>query len=93
MPAASLLHPAATVFFADAAEVNNFQAPASAAHPMFEEFYYVDTNSSHPNGHFRHSQMAQAARADGHVELERPVPGSLDPRVPSQFLGGSARTF
>jgi prepilin-type N-terminal cleavage/methylation domain-containing protein/prepilin-type processing-associated H-X9-DG protein len=87
VPAGSLLHPAATVFFADAAEVNNFQPPASAAHPMFEEFYYVDTNTAYPNGHFRHSQLAQAARADGHVELERPVPGSLDPRIPSQFLG------
>jgi prepilin-type N-terminal cleavage/methylation domain-containing protein/prepilin-type processing-associated H-X9-DG protein len=86
-PAGLLRHPAATVFFADAAEVNDFQAPASRNHPMFEEFYYVDTNSTYPNGHFRHTQKAQIVLADGHVDLEPPVPGSLDPRIPSQFLG------
>jgi len=85
--ASSLRHPADTVFFADAAEVNNFQAPASASHPMFEEFYYVDTNTAYPNGHFRHDQMANVIVADGHADLEKPVPGSLDPRVPSQFIG------
>ena len=85
--ASTLRHPADTVVFADAAEVNDFQAPASRTHPMFEEFYYVDTNTSYPNAHFRHSQLANAIRADGHVELEKPVPGSLDPRIPSQYLG------
>ena len=85
--------PADTVLFADAAQVNVFQAPASPAHPMFEEFYYLDleTNYSNfnnqPNGHFRHSQKAGAAFADGHVGLERMVPGSLDKRLPNQFIG------
>ena len=56
--------PTETVLFADAAQVNIFQSPASPTHPMFEEFYYLDleTNYSnfnnHPNGHFRHSQKA-----------------------------------
>ena len=85
--AGSLQHPAATVFFADAAEVNDFQAPASRAHPLFEEFYYVDTNSAYPNGHFRHDQMANVILADNHVDLEKPVPGSFDARVAGQHIG------
>ena len=85
--AAKVLHPASTALFADAAQVNTFEYPASPSNPMFEEFYYVDTNSSYPNAHFRHRQLANVTRADGHVDMERPVPGSLDPRLPSEHLG------
>ena len=85
--------PADTVLFADAAQVNTFQAPASASHPMFEEWYYVDVQTNYanpnnqPNGHFRHAQQALAAFADGHVGLEKPVPGSFDKRLPNQCIG------
>ena len=85
--ASALAHPATTGFFADAAEVNDFQAPAARSHPMFEEFYYVDTNSSYPNAHFRHAGQASVSFADGHADREKPVPGSLDLRVPSQVIG------
>lgn len=91
--AAKVTHPAATAIMADAAEVNDFQAPASAVHPMFEEWYYVDleTNysSSHnyPNAHFRHSKMANVAFADGHVDLVSFVNGSIDPRLPGLCIG------
>lgn len=91
--AAKMLHPSGTVIFADAAEVNNFQAPATAAHPRFEEWYYVDleTNygnaNNYPNAQFRHSQKANATFADGHVEMEGYVPGSLDPRLPMLMIG------
>jgi prepilin-type N-terminal cleavage/methylation domain-containing protein/prepilin-type processing-associated H-X9-DG protein len=91
--AGKILRPADTALFADTAQGNTFQAPASASNPMFEEWYYFDleTNYSNfnnqPNGHFRHSQMANVAFADGHVDLERPVPGSVDKRLPSQFIG------
>jgi prepilin-type processing-associated H-X9-DG protein len=54
---------------------------------MFEEWYYVDANTAYPNGHFRHAQQADVAFADGHVDLEKPVPGSLDPRLPAQNIG------
>jgi iron complex transport system substrate-binding protein len=90
--AAKILHPADTIAFADAAEVNNFQAPASATHPMFEEWYYVDLETNYgnpdnyPNAQFRHDQKANAAFADGHVEMERFVPGSIDPRLPSLYI-------
>ena len=85
--------PTETALYADSAQVNNFQKPASPLNPMVEEFYYltISTNFSganyYPNGHFRHSQMANVAFADGHVDLERPVPGSIDMRLSSQFIG------
>jgi prepilin-type processing-associated H-X9-DG protein/prepilin-type N-terminal cleavage/methylation domain-containing protein len=79
--------PTDTAIFADAAQVNTFQAPASPSNPMFEEWYYVDTNSPSPNGHFRHSQKANVAFCDGHVGRETMVPGSLDPKLPGQFVG------
>jgi len=84
---------AQTTLFADAAQVNNFQAPASPANPMLEEWYYLDleTNYSsannYPNGHFRHSQKANVVFCDGHVDSEKSVTGSIDPKLPSQFVG------
>jgi len=80
-------HPTGTALFADAAQVNDFQAPASPSNPMLEEWYYVDTNTSYPNGHFRHDQMADVVFADGHVGFEKPVPGSMDQRLPDQNVG------
>ena len=82
-----LSHPADTMIFADSAQVNDFQSPASRSHPMIEEWYYVDMNSAYPNAHFRHTQRANATFADGHVDSEKPVAGSLDPRLPEQNLG------
>jgi prepilin-type processing-associated H-X9-DG protein len=54
---------------------------------MLEEFYYLDTNTSYPNGHFRHWQRANVTFCDGHVGRETMVPGSLDPRLPGQLVG------
>jgi prepilin-type processing-associated H-X9-DG protein/prepilin-type N-terminal cleavage/methylation domain-containing protein len=85
--------PTETALFADSAQVNTFQPPASVANPMFEEWYWLDleTNYSNPNnqpnGHFRHSQKANVTFADGHVALENPVTGSFDKRLPNQFIG------
>ena len=79
----NLLHPAATALFADAAQVD----PFSGSNPMFQEWYYVDNNTPQPNGHFRHAQKANVAFADGHVNVEKPVAGSLDKRLPNQCIG------
>lgn len=79
------LRPSDLVIFADAAQVNDFQAPASPEHPLLEEFYYV--SALEPTTHFRHQERAEAAFADGHVRGERPVAGSLDPRLPSAGVG------
>jgi len=80
-----LTNAAQLVIFADAAQVNDFQPPASPTNPLFEEWYYVNTYE--PTAHFRHRGAANAVFGDGHVELERPVPGSLDLRLPRETLG------
>jgi prepilin-type N-terminal cleavage/methylation domain-containing protein/prepilin-type processing-associated H-X9-DG protein len=80
-------NPAGIALFADAAQVNVWQAPASPSNPMLEEWYYVDDNDSQPNGHFRHQQKANALFCDSHVGTEKALPGSLDPRLPNLGVG------
>jgi prepilin-type N-terminal cleavage/methylation domain-containing protein/prepilin-type processing-associated H-X9-DG protein len=82
-----MLRPSDLALFADAAQVNDFQPPASRSAPLLEEWYYIDTAADYPNGHFRHARRANAAFGDGHVATEKHVPGSLDPRLPSQLVG------
>ncbi len=85
--------PTEIALFADAAQVNDFQWPASRNNPMLEEWYYLDnpTNTSspsyYPHGHFRHGQRASVVYCDGHVRPEEMVPGSLDLKLPAQFVG------
>ena len=85
--------PADTALFGDSAQVNIFQAPASPSHPMFEEWYYLDLETNYANfnnnpySHFRHAGKANVAFVDGHVDLEKPVPGSFDKRMPDQNIG------
>ena len=79
--------PSGTALMADAAQVNTWQAPASPQNPMLEEWYYIDDSTNQPNGHFRHARQASTLFCDGHVEPERYVPGSLDQRMPEQFVG------
>jgi prepilin-type processing-associated H-X9-DG protein/prepilin-type N-terminal cleavage/methylation domain-containing protein len=88
-----LRNPVETALFADAAQINDFQPPASHSHPMVEEWYFLDnptnypSSSYYPHGHFRHSQKANVVFCDGHVDLESFVPGSIDPKLPNQFVG------
>jgi prepilin-type N-terminal cleavage/methylation domain-containing protein/prepilin-type processing-associated H-X9-DG protein len=85
--------PTDTALFADAAQVNDFQDPASPDNPLVEEWYYLDVETNQPianyqpNGHFRHSQKANVTFCDGHVGMEAMLPGSLDQRLPAQFIG------
>jgi len=65
--------PAELGVLADAAQVNDFQAPASRDRPLLEEFYYVNTNE--PTAHFRHARQANVMFCDGHVGAERPWRG------------------
>lgn len=89
----NISHMSETALFADSAQVNDFQAPASHSNPMFEEWYYVDLETNYdsphnyPNAQFRHMHTANVVFADGHVGVERPVPGSIDPRLPDQWIG------
>lgn len=71
--------------FADAAQINTFQAPASPENPMIEEFYYVCTNEA--TAHFRHAGRASLVFCDGHVGVEPMAPGTLDERLPQARVG------
>lgn len=79
--------PAGTTLYADSAQVNNFQAPASHDNPMLEEWYYVDNTIAYPNGHFRHAQRANVIFTDTHVAPEKMLPGSIDRNLTNQFVG------
>jgi prepilin-type processing-associated H-X9-DG protein len=82
-----VLRPAACALLGDAAQVNTWQAPATPVNPMLEEWYYVSDSTNQPNGHFRHSHKADVVFCDGHVAGEPFVPGSIDPRLPAQWVG------
>jgi prepilin-type N-terminal cleavage/methylation domain-containing protein/prepilin-type processing-associated H-X9-DG protein len=73
-----------TAIFADAAQINTFQSPASPSNPMIEEFYYV--NAAEATAHFRHRRRADVWFADGHAGSENPAPGSIDTRLPEQCV-------
>jgi prepilin-type N-terminal cleavage/methylation domain-containing protein/prepilin-type processing-associated H-X9-DG protein len=79
-------HPAGLALLADAAQINTWQAPASPSNPMLEEWYYLDNTTNQPNGHFRHSHQAATLFCDGHIALEKFLPGSVDARLPSQYV-------
>ena len=81
----SLKNPAETTLFADAAQVNDFQSPASKESPLIEEFYYV--NNTEPTVHFRHSSRATVVFVDGHVESQAAADGSMDARMPKENIG------
>lgn len=88
-----ITQPSQTALFADAAQINDFQKPASHNNPMIEEWYSLDNPTNYPgpnyypHGHFRHSQQANVVFCDGHVDSEDPLPGSIDPKMPSQYVG------
>jgi prepilin-type processing-associated H-X9-DG protein/prepilin-type N-terminal cleavage/methylation domain-containing protein len=77
--------PERTALFADAAQVNVFQFPASPENPLLEEFYYLSQTEA--TVHFRHGKNANAVFCDGHVQMEKPMPGSLDTRLPGEVIG------
>jgi prepilin-type processing-associated H-X9-DG protein len=82
-----LTRPADTASLADAAQINDFQPPASKTNPMLEEWYYVDGGTNYPNGHFRHAKKANVLFCDGHVGAEKMLNGSQDQRLPAQHVG------
>jgi prepilin-type N-terminal cleavage/methylation domain-containing protein/prepilin-type processing-associated H-X9-DG protein len=74
-----------TLLFADSAQVNTFQAPASPKNPMVEDWYYIEPKRAYVQ--FRHSGRANVLFADWHIELAGPAPGSFDRRMPSALIG------
>ncbi len=85
MNLSNLEHPAHTLLFADCAQVNTFQPPASASNPMLEEFYLIDKTSK--TIHFRHGAHANVLFADGHVEAMTVFPGTEDTRIRHSGVG------
>lgn len=81
---AAVRAPSECAVFADCAQVNDFQAPASPDHPLLEEFHYFDLEG--PTVHFRHGLRAEAWFVDGHVAGHPPAAGSEDPRLPSAHV-------
>ena len=72
------------ILFADCAQVNTFQAPASPGHPMIEEFYIVDQRDY--TYHFRHNGKCDVLFVDGHVETFNPY-GKVDTRAAGDIVG------
>ncbi len=73
------------LLFGDCAQVNTFQAPASAKNPMIEEFYMIE--NQYQTVHFRHGNAANILFLDGHVEKFVPFPGTVDTRLPTANVG------
>ncbi|MFA5292249.1 MAG: prepilin-type N-terminal cleavage/methylation domain-containing protein [Phycisphaerae bacterium] len=73
------------LIFADSAQVNTFQSPASPSNPMVEEWHYVE--SGKPFIHFRHNQKANILFGDGHVSASKPEKDSIDRRMPELNIG------
>lgn len=83
--AAQFTKPGEIVVFCTSAQVNTFQAPASAKRPMIEEFYLIDDRES--TVHFRFGGKALASMLDGSVR-ELPMDRStLDRRMPAAKVG------
>jgi prepilin-type N-terminal cleavage/methylation domain-containing protein/prepilin-type processing-associated H-X9-DG protein len=89
------------VCFADAANINTIQAPASSANPMLEEFYFVHGDPVRfgvPTMQFRHRGLANVLFCDGHIVPMPMAPGTLDNRLPQENVGrlnptGDTRMF
>ena len=84
-PAVGIVNGAQRVVFATSAQVNTFQPPASAAHPMLEEFYLVD--DFNVTASFRYHGQAICAFADGSTGFLPPLAGSLDARLKDSGVG------
>jgi prepilin-type N-terminal cleavage/methylation domain-containing protein/prepilin-type processing-associated H-X9-DG protein len=93
--ALQVTQPSQMIVFATCAQINDFEAPATPANPMIEEFYYIydpDTQPPpQPTAHFRHGGNALAAFLDGSVRSLSMAtdmkPGSQDMRIPSANIG------
>jgi len=75
----SIRNPEMCLVFADSAQVNDFQWPASRDNPLLEEFPIISPYDR--TFHFRHQVRANCLFADGHVKSLSPHPDTLDPRL------------
>ena len=83
----NLHDPSRVIVFGTAAQVNDFQAPASLDNPMLEEFYFIDSTSRTVHFRFGAGEVALFLFADGSVRPMNPYPGTIDPRLPEARVG------
>jgi prepilin-type N-terminal cleavage/methylation domain-containing protein len=76
--------PGEIVVFATSAQVNTFQAPASASNPMIEEFCGIDSREI--TVHFRHNGKAMVAFANGAAGFLEMDKSTLDKRDPGALV-------
>lgn len=84
--------PGRIALFATCAQINSFQAPASAKRPMLEEFYFFNTTDCRNTIHFRHRQKALVAFADGSIQEVPGDPSRWDQRLPGAAVGSLPET-
>lgn len=80
-----LADPSKVVVFVTSAQVNTFQAPASAKNPMLEEFYGIDGRET--TIHFRHHNKAMVSFASGSVGFLEMDETTRDKRMPKANVG------
>jgi prepilin-type N-terminal cleavage/methylation domain-containing protein/prepilin-type processing-associated H-X9-DG protein len=73
------------VIFADSAQVNYFQYPASSENPMIEEWHYIE--QSMPFVHFRHSLKANMLFGDLHTSSAKVETKNIYNRWPEFNVG------
>jgi prepilin-type N-terminal cleavage/methylation domain-containing protein len=84
---AQLERPGRIALFATCAQINTFQAPASAKKPMLEEFYFFNTTDCRNTVHFRHGRKAIVAFTDGSLQEVAGDPSGWDRRLPEAGVG------
>lgn len=67
--------PSNILVFADSAQINTFQSPASPSNPMIEEWHYVEYSKQFV--HFRHNLTANILYGDGHVTAQKTTKTNL----------------
>ncbi|OQA03420.1 MAG: hypothetical protein BWY69_00467 [Planctomycetes bacterium ADurb.Bin401] len=81
----SIKAPQDIFIFADSAQVNTFQNPASPSNPMIEEWHTIEPGKSFV--HFRHNLKANILYGDGHVSDSKAEQASYDRRLPQAKIG------
>src|SRR5262249_51123582 len=81
----TLSDPSKVVVFATAAQLNDFQLPATPKNPMLEEFYGIDT--AELTIHYRHKTHAIVGFANGSAGFMPVDSSTLDPRDPEALVG------
>ena len=71
-----IVQPSEMLAFADAAQINRFQSPATPARPLFEQWHYL--SRAEATMHYVHDATANASMYDGHVRTLEPMYGLVE---------------